>query len=104
MAYALWVRSQIGPSGTGPEDVIAPLPVPWLGLRADFPFGDASLGMETIFLDGRAPSPSAFLLKALLTDLGADESPSFAPFISLSSFLRAAAALILYLATSISTK
>ena len=60
--------------------------------------------MTTVFLDGLASSPSDFLFEALLTDLGVDEFPSSVPFASLSSFLRAVAALILYLATSISTK
>ena len=46
----------------------------------------------------------SFSFGDLLTDLGADESPSSVPFASLSFFLRAAAALILCLATSISTK
>ena len=63
MAYALWVRRQLGPSGTGLEEVITPLPAPWLGLRADFPFGEASPRMVTVFLDGRAPSLSAFFLE-----------------------------------------
>ena len=45
-----------------------------------------------------------FLFETLPTDLGTDEFPSSVPFASLSSFLRAAAALILCLATSISTK
>ena len=60
--------------------------------------------MTTVRFDGRSSSPSGFLLEALLTDLGTDEFPSFVPFANLSSFLRAAATLILCLATSISTK
>ena len=60
--------------------------------------------MTTVFLDRRASSLSDFLFEDLLTDLGADEIPFFVPFASLSSFLRDVVALILYLATSISTK
>ena len=60
--------------------------------------------MTVALFDGRSSSPSGFLLETLLTDLGTDEFPSFVPFASLSSFLRAAATLILCLATFISTK
>ena len=60
--------------------------------------------MTTVFLDGQSSSSSVLLFETLLTDLGTDEFPSSVPFASLSSFLQAVAALILYLATSISTK
>ena len=60
--------------------------------------------MTTVFLDRRASSLSDFLFEDLLTDLGADEIPFSVPFASFSSFLRDVVALILYLATSISTK
>ena len=80
-------EGQLGPSRMGSEEVITPLPAPWFGLRDDFPFGKASPGVATVFLDGRALSPSDLLFVALLTDLGADEFPSFVPFANLSSFL-----------------
>ena len=90
---------------TGPEEVIIPLPEPWLGLRDDFPFGEASPGVTTILFDGWSSSSSGFLYETLLTDLGTDEFPSSVAFASLaSSFLRAAVALILCLTASISTK
>ena len=58
-----------------------------------------------VLFEGRSSSLSSFLFETLLTDLGTDEFSSFVPLASLaSSFLRAAAALILYLAASISTK
>ena len=83
---------------TGPEEVITLLPEPWLGLRGDFYFGEASPGVMAVLFNGRSSSPSGFLFETLLTVLGADEVPSSAPFASFTSFfLRAAATLILCL-------
>ena len=70
----------------------------------NFPFGEASPEVMAVRFDEQSSSLSSFLLETLLTDLGIDESPSSVPFVSLSSFLRAAVALILCLETSISTK
>ena len=90
---------------TGLEEVITLLPAPWLGLRGDFLFGEASPGVTTVLFDGRSSSPSSFLFETLLMALGVDEVPFFVSFASFtSSFLRVAAALILCLAASISTK
>ena len=90
---------------TGLEEVITPLPAPWLGLRGDFLFGEASPGVTAVLFDERSSSPSGFLFETLLMVLGADEVPSSVPFASFaSSFLWATAALILRLAASISTK
>ena len=90
---------------TGPKEVITPLLAPWLGLRGDFLFGEASPGMTTVLFYGRSSSPSSFLFETLLMVLGSDGVSSFIPFASFtSSFLRAAAALILCLAASISIK
>ena len=89
----------------GPKEVITPLPAPWVSLKGDFLFGKASLGVTAVLFDGRSSSRSGFLFKTLLMALGADEVPSSVPFASFaSSFLQAAAALILYLAVFISTK
>ena len=88
----------------GLEEVITPLPAPWLGLKGDFLFGEASPRVTVVLFDGRSSSPTSFIFETLLTALGADEFPSSVPFVSFASFLRAAAALILYLAASISTK
>ena len=60
--------------------------------------------MTTVFFDGRSLSQSGFLFETSVTGLGIDELPSSVPFANLSSFLRAAATLILCLAASISTK
>ena len=90
---------------TGLEEVITPLPAPWLGLRGDFLFGEASPGVTAVLFDERSSSPSGFLFETLLMVLGADEVPSSVPFASFaSSFLQAAVTLILYLAASISRK
>ena len=86
---------------TGLEEVITPLSAPWLGLRGDFLFGEASLGVTTVLFDARSSSLPGFLFETLLMALGVDEVP-FTSFTS--SFLRVAAALILCLAASISTK
>ena len=59
--YSLWVMRQHRPSRMGPEEVITPLLAPWLGLRDDFPFGEALLGVTTVFLDRRSSSSSVFL-------------------------------------------
>ena len=67
---------------TGPEEVIIPLPAPWLGLRGDFLFGEASPGATAVLFDGWLSSPSSFLCETLLTDLGTDEVPSSVPFAS----------------------
>ena len=89
----------------GLEEVITPLPAPWLGLKGDFLFGEASPRVTVVLFDGRSSSPTSFIFETLLTALEADEVPSSVPFVSFASFfLRAAAALILYLAASISTK
>ena len=90
---------------TGPEEVITPLPEPWLGLRGDFLFEEASPGVTAVLFYERSSSASGFLFETLLTVLGADEVPSFVPFASFASFfLRAAATLILCLSAFISTK
>ena len=90
---------------TGPEEVITPLPTPWLGLRGDFLFGETSPGVMAAFLVGRLSFPSGFLYETLETVLGADEDPPFVSFTFFSSsFLQAAAALTLCLADSISTQ
>ena len=61
--------------------------------------------MIAVLFNGRSSSPLGFLFQTLLTDFGTNEFPSSVPFASLaSSFIRATAALILCLATSISTK
>ena len=60
--------------------------------------------MMAVLFDGRSSSPSGFLLETLLMGLGIDEFPSSVPFATFSSFLRAAAALILCLVASISAK
>ena len=89
----------------GPEEVITPLPEPWLGLRGDFLYREASLGVMAVLFNGRSSSPSGFLFETLLTVLGADEVPSSVPFTSFASFfLRVAATLILCLSAFISTK
>ena len=90
---------------TGPLEVITPLPAPWLGLRGDFLFREASPKVTAVLFDGQSSSPSGFLFETLLTVLGADEVHSSVPFANFaSSFLRATATLILCLTASISTK
>ena len=84
------------------EEVITPLPTPWLGLKGDFLFGEASPGVTAVLFYGRSSFPSGFLFETLLTVLGADEVPSSPPFASFtSSFLWVVAALILCLAASV---
>ena len=60
----------------GPEEVITPLPAPWLGLKGDFLFGEASPRVTIVLFDGRSSFLSGFLFETLLTVLGADEVPS----------------------------
>ena len=68
--------------------------------------GCASLRVMTAFLGGWSSFPTAFLLaETLETTLEADEdAPSYPLALLSSSFLRAAIALTLCLAASISTK
>ena len=67
---------------TGPEEVITPLPEPWLGLRGDFLFEEASLGVMAVLFNRQSSSPLGFLFETLLMVLGADEVPSSVPFAS----------------------
>ena len=87
------------------EEVITPLPTPWLGLKGDFLFREASPGVTAVLFYGRSSFSSGFLFETLLTVLGVDKVPSSVPFANFaSSFLRATATLILCLTASISTK
>ena len=79
-----------------PEEVITPLPAPWLGLRGDFLFREVSSGVIAVLFYGRSSFPLGFLFETLVTVLAVDEVPSFVPFASFaSSFLRVTVALIL---------
>ena len=89
---------------TGLEEVITPLPAPWLGLRGDFSFEALSPRVTTAFLDGQLSLPSGFLFAGLANVLGVDEVSPLAYFALFSSFWWAAAALTLCLADSISTQ
>ena len=99
----LWVRRRQGPSLTGPKEVIAPLPAPWLGLGGDFSFVAPLPGVTAAFLAGRRSLPLGFLFACLVEALGVDDVSPPASFAFFSAFWRAAAALILCLADSIST-
>ena len=87
--YPLCVRRRRVPWVTGPNDVIKPLPIPWLGLRGDGFLGCYSLGMTNGFLEEWSSFLSVFLLGALFpTALDADEDAFSFPFSFFSSSLR----------------
>ena len=60
----------------GLEEVITPLLAPWLGLKGDFLFGEASSRVTAVLFDEWSSFLLGFLFETLLTVLGANEVPS----------------------------